>query len=73
MLVLTRKKNEGIMLNDDIEITILEIHGDQVKVGIKAPKEVEIFRKEIIVKIEDENKKAIQGNIDLKNFLQKNK
>lgn len=61
------------MLNDDIEITILEIHGDQVKVGIKAPKEVEIFRKEIIVKIEDENKKAIQGNIDLKNFLQKNK
>lgn len=73
MLVLTRKKNEGIMLNDDIEITILEIHGDQVKVGIKAPKEVGIFRKEIIVKIEDENKKAIQGNIDLKNFLQKNK
>jgi carbon storage regulator len=61
------------MLNDDIEITILEIHGDQVKVGIKAPKEVEIFRKEIIVKIENENKKAIQGNIDLKNFLQKNK
>lgn len=61
------------MLNDDIEITILEIHGDQVKVGIKAPKEVEIFRKEIIVKIEDENKKAIQGNVDLKNFLQKNK
>lgn len=69
MLVLSRKKNESIMLNDDIEITILEVHGDQVKVGIKAPKDVGIFRKEIIVKIEDENKKALQVEFDLKKFL----
>jgi carbon storage regulator len=69
MLVLSRKKNESIMLNDDIEITILEVHGDQVKVGIKAPKDVGIFRKEIIVKIEDENKQALQGEFDIKKFF----
>jgi carbon storage regulator len=72
MLVLTRKKNESIIIADNIELTILELQGDQVKIGIKAPKEVEIFRKEIIVKIEVENKKAIEGNIDFKNFLKKN-
>lgn len=47
MLALSRKTNESIMLGDDIEVTILEVKGEQVKVGIKAPKEVPIFRKEI--------------------------
>ncbi|MED3549820.1 carbon storage regulator CsrA [Cytobacillus praedii] len=69
MLVLTRRRNESVILNENIEITILEIDGDQVKIGIKAPKEVEILRKEIMVKIEEENMNALKGNLDLKNFF----
>lgn len=69
MLVLTRRKNESVILNENIEITILEIDGDQVKLGIQAPKDIEIFRKEIIVKIEEENRNALKGNSNLKNIL----
>lgn len=59
MLALSRKTNESIMLGSDIEISILEIKGDQVKIGINAPKSVPIFRKEIFLQIQDENKKAV--------------
>lgn len=59
MLALSRKTNESIMLGNDIEISILEIKGDQVKVGIKAPKSVPIFRKEIFLQIEEENRNAV--------------
>lgn len=51
MLALARKSNESIMLGNDIEITVLEIKGDQVKLGIKAPKSVPIYRKEIYLQI----------------------
>lgn len=44
MLALSRKKNEAIVINNDIEITVLEVKGDQVKIGITAPKEVPIYR-----------------------------
>jgi carbon storage regulator len=64
MLALSRKVNESIMLGNDIEVTILEIKGDQVKVGIKAPKTVPIFRKEIYLQIEEENKKAAEQTAD---------
>ena len=47
MLALTRKKGESLMVNNDIEITVLEIRGDQVKIGIQAPKNVPIYRKEV--------------------------
>ena len=47
MLALTRKKGEALVLNNNIEITVLEIKGDQVKIGIQAPKDVSIYRKEI--------------------------
>ena len=47
MLALARKVNESIIINDDIEVAILEIKGDQVKVGIKAPKSVPVYRKEL--------------------------
>lgn len=47
MLALSRKKNEAIVINNDIEITVLEVKGDQVKIGITAPKEVPIYRKEV--------------------------
>lgn len=59
MLALSRRTNESIMLGNDIEISILEIRGDQVKLGIKAPKSVPIFRKEIFLQIEEENRNAV--------------
>ena len=49
MLALSRKKDEAIIINDDIEITVIEIKGDQVKLGISAPKSVPIYRKEVYV------------------------
>ena len=60
MLALARKNNESIMLGNDIEITVLEIKGDQVKLGIKAPKSVPIYRKEIYLQIQEENRQAVQ-------------
>ena len=51
MLALSRKKNEAIVINNDIEITVLEVKGDQVKIGITAPKEVPIYRKEVYLSL----------------------
>ena len=59
MLALTRKKGEAIVINNNIEITILEIRGDQIKIGITAPKDVPIYRKEVYIQIQEENKAAI--------------
>lgn len=59
MLALSRKVNESLMIGNDIEITILEIKGDQVKVGISAPKSVPIYRKEIYLQIQESNKEAV--------------
>lgn len=58
MLALARKVNESIMIGNDIEITVLEIKGDQIKLGVKAPKFVPIYRKELYVQIQEENKQA---------------
>lgn len=58
MLALARKVNESIVINDNIEVTILEIKGDQIKVGINAPKSVPIYRKEIYSQIQESNKEA---------------
>ena len=52
MLALTRKKGESLVINNDIEITILEIRGDQIKLGVSAPKEVPIYRKEVYTQIQ---------------------
>ena len=54
-------------LNDDIEITIIEIKGDQVKIGISAPKSVPIYRKEVYMQIQNANKEAAQS-VDIKNI-----
>ena len=56
MLALTRKKGEALMVNNNIEITVLEVRGDQVKIGISAPKDVPIYRKEVYLQIQEENK-----------------
>lgn len=74
MLVLSRKKGQGIMLGDDIELTIIEIQGDQVRIGINAPKNVSIYRKELFLEIQEENKKAASsGVVDLNAILKEKK
>ena len=71
MLALSRKKNEAIIINNNVEITILEVKGDQVKVGISAPKEVPVYRKEVYLQIQQANKEAVDAaGIDaLQNLL----
>lgn len=71
MLALSRKKNEAIVINNNIEITVLEVKGDQVKIGISAPKEVSIYRKEVYLQIQDANKAAVsaEGIEALKNLF----
>ena len=59
MLALTRKKGEALVINNNIEITVLEIRGDQIKIGISAPKDVTIYRKEVYLQIQQENEAAI--------------
>ena len=63
------KKDEAIIINDDIEITIIEIKGDQVKLGISAPKSVPIYRKEVYAQILDSNKEAA-SSVDVKSLNQ---
>ena len=65
MLALTRKINESIVIDNNIEISILEIKGDQVKVGISAPKSIPIYRKEIYVQIQAANKEAVDSSISI--------
>ena len=65
MLVLTRKKNEAICIGANIEITILDIQGEQIKLGIKAPDHIDVFRKEILDKIKAQNKAL---HFDVKNL-----
>ncbi len=60
MLALSRRINESIIVGNDIEVTILEVKGDQVKVGISAPKSVPIYRKEIYLQIKESNKEAAE-------------
>lgn len=60
MLVLTRKVNQSIMIGDEIEIVVLEVRGEQVRLGIKAPREVPVHRREIYDAIADENRQASQ-------------
>lgn len=58
MLALTRKKGESLVLNNNVEVTVLEIRGDQVKLGVKAPREVPVYRKEVYLQIQKENEAA---------------
>ena len=72
MLALTRKKGEALVINNNIEITVLEIRGDQIKIGISAPKDVPIYRKEVYLQIQQENEAAISvdGLDALNNLLE---
>lgn len=59
MLILSRKMNEKIKIGDEITVTIIEIRGDQVKIGVEAPKNVKVFRQEIFNAIQSENIAAV--------------
>lgn len=71
MLALSRKKGEAIVINNNIEISVLEVKGDQVKIGISAPREVSVYRKEVYLQIQEANKEAanLDGLEALKNLL----
>ena len=60
MLALTRKKGESLVINNNIEITVLELRGDQIKIVITAPKDVPIYRKEVYLQIQEENQAAVK-------------
>lgn len=62
MLALSRKKDESIIINNDIEVTVLEVKGEQVKIGISAPKSVPIYRKEVYVQIQKANEEAANSD-----------
>ncbi len=62
MLALSRKKNEALVINNNVEITVLEIKGEQVKLGISAPREVPVYRKEVYEQIQDANQESV--NVD---------
>jgi len=70
MLVLTRKVTESIMIGDQIEIVVLEINGETARLGIRAPKDIQIYRKEIFESIRASNQQASKSQITPKNLTE---
>ncbi|GIP40988.1 hypothetical protein J31TS4_42680 [Paenibacillus sp. J31TS4] len=70
MLVLTRKLGQSLMIGDDVEVVILGTEGDQVKVGVRAPREVQIFRKEVYDSIKETNQEAasLSGSLSVEDL-----
>lgn len=68
MLILSRKKEESIMIGDDIEISVVDIKGDQVKLGIKAPRDIKVYRREVFTAIQRENLAASKTGTHLPNI-----
>lgn len=71
MLVLSRKKGESIRIGDEIEVKVLSVDGDQIKIGIVAPKTVKVHRSEIFEAIQKQNKEALNVSSELLKSLQK--
>lgn len=69
MLILTRKRDERIMIGDNIEITVVSLDENKVRIGIEAPRDVEIYRQEVYNAIQEENKRAVAvKKIDISSF-----
>jgi carbon storage regulator len=66
MLVLTRKSNQSIMIGDDIEVSVLSIMGEKVRIGIQAPRDIPVFRKEVYLEIQQERNASTNGTSDLR-------
>ncbi len=69
MLVLTRKSNQSIMIGDDIEVSVLSIMGEKVRIGIQAPRDIPVFRKEVYLEIQQERAREltsadVRGEVD---------
>jgi carbon storage regulator len=64
VLVLTRKSNQSIMIGDDIEVSVLSIMGEKVRIGIQAPRDIPVFRKEVYLEIQQERAEAARGSGD---------
>lgn len=71
MLIITRKKGESLMIGDDIEIVISKIDDGSVKIGINAPKDISILRKELYEEVEKENKEATKISLNVLNSIKK--
>jgi len=72
MLIITRKKGESLMIGDDIEVTVSKLEDGSVKLGIQAPKDISILRKELYEQVKNENQMAMKINMDvLKNIKNK--
>jgi carbon storage regulator len=67
VLVLTRKSNQSIMIGDDVEVSVLSIIGEKVRIGIQAPREIPVFRKEVYLEIQDDHRRedamAVAGSV----------
>lgn len=70
MLILSRTKGQQIMISDDIIISVIDVVGEQVRIGIEAPKHISIYREEIYKNIQDQNKRAVQLNDNIESILQ---
>ena len=64
MLVLTRKSNQSIMIGDDIEVSVLSIMGEKVRIGIQAPRNIPVFRKEVYLEIQQEKATGSRREVD---------
>jgi carbon storage regulator len=69
MLVLTRKKGESIVVQNDIVVTVLSVDGDTVKIGISAPKDIDIYRKEVFEAIQQNNQSAVMDSNAIQNAM----
>ena len=65
MLILSRRKDESVVIDGRIEVSIVDIKGDQVKLGIKAPRDVKVFRHEVYQAIQDQNRAALESPVEL--------
>ena len=65
MLILSRKKDESIMIGEDIEVSVVDIKGDQIKLGIKAPRDIKVYRREVFTAIQNENLAAAKAGTQL--------
>jgi carbon storage regulator len=71
MLVLTRKSNQSIMIGNDIEVSVLSIMGEKVRIGIQAPRDIPVFRKEVYLEIQQEEASSANGRREVDAALEK--